>query len=74
LIVENKFYDLTWEIILEDSSSVSNDISLVKILIKLHYLNLPTLEKKELNLILDEKSFEVNFYFIKSLINQLGIF
>ena len=59
IILENKFYDLTWEILLEDSSSVSNDISLVKILVKIIYLNLPSLEKKELNLIMDEKSFEV---------------
>ena len=47
------------EILLEESSSVSNDISLVKILVKIIYLNLPSLEKKELNLIMDEKSFEV---------------
>jgi len=59
IILENKFYDLTWEILLEDSSSVSNDISLVKILVKIIYLNIPSLEKKELNLIMDEKSFEV---------------
>ena len=59
IILENKFYDLTWEILLEDSSSVSNDISLVKILVKIIYLNLPSLEKRELNLIMDEKSFEV---------------
>ena len=62
IILENKFYDLTWEILLEDSSSVSNDISLVKILVKIIYLNIPSLEKKELNLIMDEKSFEVLNY------------
>jgi hypothetical protein len=59
LIVENKFYDLTWEILLEDSSSFSNDISLVKILVKIIYINIPNLDKKELNLIFDEKNFEV---------------
>ena len=44
---------------MEDSSSITSDISLIKILIKLSYYNMPTLEERVLNLILDEKSFEV---------------
>lgn len=45
---------------MEDSSSITSEISQIKILIKLTYFNLPTLEEKELNLVLDEKSFEVS--------------
>jgi hypothetical protein len=47
---------------MEDSSSITSDISLIKILIKLTYFNLPTLDERELNLVLDEKSFEVNLF------------
>lgn len=52
---------MDWQIVLEDTSSITNDINLIKILIKIVYINTTTLEKKELNIILDEKTFEV-FY------------
>jgi hypothetical protein len=50
---------LKWDVIFEDQSSLTNDISQIKILLKLNYLNLPTLEEKELELLFDEKSFDV---------------
>ena len=59
LLIENKFNKIEWQIILEDSSNLTSDISLIKILIKLSYINIPTLDQRELNLVMDEKSFDV---------------
>jgi hypothetical protein len=59
LIVDNKFLDINWEIVLEDQSSKSLDISQVKIMVKISYMSVTTLIKKELNLIFDENTFEV---------------
>ncbi len=60
-MVDNKFSDIKWEVLLEDNSNKSNDISQIKILIKIFYVSIPTLKEEELNLIFDEKSFE-EFY------------
>jgi hypothetical protein len=60
-LVDNKFSDIKWEVLLEDNSNKSNDISQIKILIKIFYVSIPTLKEEELNLIFDEKSFE-EFY------------
>jgi hypothetical protein len=50
---------MDWQIVLEDTSSITKDISLIKILLKIVYINTTILKKNELNIILDEKSFEV---------------
>jgi hypothetical protein len=60
LLTENKFLNIKWDIVLEDQSSLSADISQIKILLKLRYLNLPTLQEKELELLFDEKAFDVS--------------
>ncbi len=57
-LVENKFIDFKWEILLEDSSSYTADISLLKIVIKIVYFNMSDMRKRELKMVLDEKSFE----------------
>ena len=59
LLIENKFHKIEWQIILEDSSNLTSDISLIKILIKLSFINIPSLDQRELNLVMDEKSFNV---------------
>jgi hypothetical protein len=59
LIVDNKFLDISWEIVLEDQSSKSLDISQVKIVVKISYMSVSKLAKKELNLIFDENTFDV---------------
>jgi hypothetical protein len=59
LLTENKFLNMKWDVILEDQSSLSSDISQIKILLKIRYMNLTSLEEKELDLLFDEKSFEV---------------
>jgi len=60
LVSENRFYDIKWEIIYDDSSSFCTNITSLKILVKLIFLNLNTLSKESVNLIFDEKKFEVN--------------
>ncbi len=57
LILENKFLDLNWEIIFDDSSDKTPNMSQIKILVKFSYLNLSNLKKEELNLILNEDEF-----------------
>ena len=52
LILENKFLDLNWEIIFDDSSDKTPNISQIKILVKFTYLNLSIMKKEQLNLII----------------------
>ena len=48
---------MNWEIIFDDSSDKTPNISQLKILLKLTYLNLSLMKKEELNLILNENEF-----------------
>ena len=57
LILGNKFLDLNWEIIFDDSSDKTPNISQIKILVKFTYLNLSNMKKEQLNLILNEEEF-----------------
>ena len=57
LILDNKFLDINWEIIFDDSSDKIPNMSQIKILVKLSYLNLSLMKKEELNLILNENEF-----------------
>ena len=57
LILDNKFLDLNWEIIFDDSSTQTPNMSQIKILVKIFYLNLSNMKKSELNLILNEEEF-----------------
>ena len=57
LILGNKFLDLNWEIIFDDSSDKTPNISQIKILVKFTYLNLSNIKKEQLNLILNEDEF-----------------
>ena len=57
LILDNKFLDLNWEIMFDDSSDKTPNISQLKILVKFSYLNLSLMKKEELNLILNENEF-----------------
>ena len=57
MILENKFIDLNWEIIFDDSSDKTPNISQIKILVKLSYLNISKMQKEELNLLLNEDEF-----------------
>ena len=57
LILENKFLDLNWEILFDDSSDKTPNISQIKILVKFSYINLSNMKKEELNLILSEEEF-----------------
>ena len=57
LILGNKFLDLNWEIIFDDSSDKTPNISQIKILVKFTYLNLSNMKKEQLNLILNEDEF-----------------
>ena len=57
LILENKFLDINWEIMLDDSSDKTPNMSQIKILVKISYLNLSSMKKEELNLILSENEF-----------------
>ena len=57
LILDNKFLDINWEILLDDSSDKTPNISQIKILVKLTYMNLSLMKKEELNLILNENEF-----------------
>ena len=57
LILENKFLDLNWEILFDDSSDKTPNMSQIKILVKFSYINLSNLKKEELNLILSEEEF-----------------
>ena len=57
LILDNKFLDINWEIIFDDSSDKTPNMSQIKILVKLSYLNLSLMKKEELNLILNESEF-----------------
>ena len=47
----------SWEIIFDDSSDKTPNMSQIKILVKFSYLNLSNMEKSELNLILNEEEF-----------------
>ena len=49
--------DINWEIIFDDSSNKTPNMSQIKILVKLSYLNLSSMKKEELNLIINEKEF-----------------
>ena len=57
LILDNKFLDINWEIVFDDSSDQTPNMSQIKILVKLSYLNLSLMQKEELNLILNENEF-----------------
>ena len=57
LILENKFIDLNWEILFDDSSDKTPNMSQIKILVKFSYINLSNMKKEELNLILSEEEF-----------------
>ena len=57
LILDNKFLDLNWEIIFDVSSNKTPNISQIKILLKISYINLSSMKKSELNLILKEEEF-----------------
>ena len=57
LILENKFLDLNWEILFDDSSDKTPNMSQIKILVKFSYINLANMKKEELNLILSEEEF-----------------
>ena len=57
LILDNKFLDLNWEIIFDDTSDKTPNMSQIKILVKLSYLSLSNMKKSELNLILNEEEF-----------------
>jgi hypothetical protein len=59
-ITQNRFLDLSWEIIYEDVSSFCSNINSVKILMKISILDIGLLEKQSINLVFDEKKFEVN--------------
>ena len=71
LIVDNKFLDISWNIVLEDQSSKSMDISQVKIEVKIRYLSVGKLEKKELNLLFDENTFDVNYINFRNFMKKL---
>ena len=57
LILENKFLDLNWEILFDDSTDKTPNMSQIKILVKFSYINLSNMKKEELNLILSEEEF-----------------
>ena len=57
LILENKFLDLNWEILFDDSSDKTPNMSQIKILVKFSYINLSNMKKEELNLKLSEEEF-----------------
>ena len=57
LILENKFIDLEWEILFDDTSSKTVDISQIRIKVKITYLNAATMKKSYLTLILNEAEF-----------------
>ena len=48
---------MNWEIMFDDSSDKTPNISQLKILVKFSYLNLSLMKKEELNLILNENEF-----------------
>ena len=50
LILENKFIDLEWEIIFDDTSCKTVDISQIRIKVKITYLNVATMEKSSLTI------------------------
>ena len=49
--------DLNWEIIFDDTSDKTPNMSQIKILAKLSYISLSNMKKSELNLILNEEEF-----------------
>ena len=57
MILDSKFLDLNLEIIFDDSSDKTPNISQIKILLKISYINLSSMKKSELNLILNEEEF-----------------
>ena len=69
--MDNKFLDLNWEIIFDDSSDKTPNISQIKILLKISYINLSSMKKSELNLILSEEVFNKVLHEIEGL--QKGI-
>ena len=48
---------MNWEIMFDDSSDKTPNISQLKILVKFSYLNLSLMKKEELNLIHNENEF-----------------
>ena len=67
LLLENKFLDLKWEIVFDDSSNKTANISQIKIHVKIIYLNLLTMKKECLFFILSEKEFSDLLIEIQSL-------
>ena len=57
MILDSKFLDLNLEIIFDDSSDKTPNITQIKILLKISYINLSSMKKSELNLILNEEEF-----------------
>ena len=61
LILENKFLDLKWEIVFDDSSNKTLNISQIKIHVKIIYLNLVTMEKIVYFLFYQKKNFLIYY-------------
>lgn len=57
LILQNKFVDLQWEIVFEDTSSQVKNIAQVKIRVKFVYLDLATMKKESIIILLKENEF-----------------
>ena len=49
--------DINWEMIFDDSSNKTPNMSQIKILVKFSYLNLSSMKKEELNLFLNQNEF-----------------
>ena len=57
LILDNKFLDINWEILFDDASDKTPNMSQLRILVKITYLNLSLMKKEDLNLVLNEDEF-----------------
>ena len=57
LIMDNKFLDVNWEILFDDASDKTPNMSQLRILVKISYLNLSKMKKEDLNLVLNEEEF-----------------
>lgn len=63
-LCENRFLEIKWEIIMDDCSSITKDISQIFVIVDLKYIDMCDLSIKDIKIKFSPKEFEVKFIFI----------
>ena len=62
-LCENRFLEIKWEIIMDDCSSITKDISQIFVIVDLKYIDMRDLSIKDIKIKFYPKEFEVKLLF-----------